>query len=87
MYRFCEKTGKQQNLLLLNPKNQTDAERFFETIESALSPENLHEDGEISLKQAELKERLILVKLKSLLEAGWIAPESLVEFCTDMEYL
>tara|TARA_R100001143_G_scaffold56595_1_gene53349 strand:+ start:486 stop:749 length:264 start_codon:yes stop_codon:yes gene_type:complete len=87
MYRFCEKTGKQQNLLLLNPKNQTDAERFFETIESALSPENLHEDGEISLKQAELKERLILVKLKSLLEAGWIAPESLVEFFTDMEYL
>tara|TARA_R110000822_G_scaffold65575_3_gene160478 strand:+ start:28679 stop:28942 length:264 start_codon:yes stop_codon:yes gene_type:complete len=87
MYSFCEKTGKQQNLLLLNPKNQTDADRFFETIENALSPENLHEDGEISLKQAELKERLIVAKLKSLLETGWIAPASLMEFCTDMEYV
>jgi hypothetical protein len=82
-----KKTGKQQNLLLLNPKDQTDAERFFETIEGALSPENLHEDGEISLDEAELKERLIVAKLKSLLKDGWKAPESLVEFCTDMEYL
>jgi hypothetical protein len=39
------------------------------------------------LKQAELKERLIVAKLKSLLETGWIAPASLMEFCTDMEYV
>lgn len=52
-------------------------------ISSALAPENLHEDGEISAQEADEKYRNIHLDAQCLFEAGFFCPADIAENSDD----
>ena len=57
----------------------------WEDICSSLASENLYEDGELSMKQAEQKRRNLITKSKALYDAGCPCPQYIFEWCEDKE--
>ena len=60
-------------------------EGSWEDICSSLACENLHEDGELSMAQAEQKRRNLITKAKALYAAGCPCPQNIFEWCEDEE--
>ena len=70
-----------QNKELIDIDNLTreDADALFNQIDSMMSPENLHCDGEISITAARKKARALESAIKTLLDMGFNIPDSCYE--------
>ena len=69
-------------LLQVFPKHEDQAEGLWQEICSSLSPENLHEDGEISDAEADRKFRSIHHDAR-LLAKVWPCPKRWADMCDD----
>ena len=64
------------------PKHEDQAEGLWQEICSALAPENLHEDGEISNAEADRKFEDIHRDAR-LLSVVWPCPQHIADRCDD----
>jgi len=56
--------------------SQEDADKFYFELSAMLAPENIHEDGQISLYAADIKHKRILKTIKKL-NKHFTPPEAL----------
>ena len=66
-------------LLEIDSLTQEDANKIFHKIDSGLSPENLHCDGEISRAQAQAKYNMYMNAVQELLDMGFDIPNDVYE--------
>jgi len=57
----------------INSLSDDDAQKLYQSIDSGLSPENLHCDGEISRSAAQSKYRSYMKAIKELNKRGFVA--------------
>lgn len=59
----------------INSLSDDDAQTLYQRIDSGLSPENLHCDGEISRSAAQAKYRSYMSAVKELNKRGFVAQD------------
>jgi len=62
-------------LMEINSLSNEDAQELYQRIDSGLSPENLHCDGEISRSAAQAKYRSYMSAVKQLNKLGFVAQD------------
>jgi len=65
--------------LAIDTLTQEDANNIFHKIDSGLSPENLHCDGEISRAQAQAKYNMYMDAVQELVDMGFNIPNDVYE--------
>jgi len=58
---------------------KTDADKIYNSLAGAMSPENLHCDGEITPAQARAKARIYMAAVRELQRMGFEIPEDCYE--------